>query len=141
MNRGEIEKLLTEGGVKPTANRILVMRELMESSRPVNLADLETALSPMDKASIFRVLNLFAKKNLVHVIEDGSRSIKYEVCHSGGDHAVDDQHAHFYCEKCGSVLCLHDIPLPEIPVPVGYKVKSVNFMIKGICPKCDGENM
>lgn len=138
MNPGniDIESALTEHDVKPTSNRILVMKELSKVSHPVNLADLETSLAPMDKASIFRVLELFAKKEIIHVIEDGSRSLKYELCHSKGHHNLSDQHAHFYCEKCGSTFCLDEISIPDLPLPSSYTVKSVNLMYKGICPNC-----
>ena len=136
MSNSDIENILTSNGIKPTANRILVFKELERNTHPVNLADLETSLDPMDKASIFRVLELFAEKDIVHVIEDGSRSLKYELCH-GEHHSVSDQHAHFYCEKCGTVYCLDDVKLPPIDIPEGYKVKSINFMFKGTCPHCN----
>ncbi|MBD5285054.1 MAG: transcriptional repressor [Bacteroides sp.] len=136
MNRSEIENILTNKGIKPTANRILVLKELVRSTHPVNLADLEMTLAPMDKASIFRVLELFSEKDIIHVIEDGSRSLKYELCHGKDHHSISDQHAHFYCEKCGSVYCLDDVRLPDINIPAEYTVKSINLMFKGICPKC-----
>lgn len=136
MNNSEIENILTGNGVKPTANRILVLKELARNTHPVNLADLEKSLDPMDKASIFRVLELFAEKDIVHVIEGGSRSLKYELCH-GDHHSISDQHAHFYCEKCGSVYCLDDVKLPNIDIPQDYQVRSINFMFKGLCPKCN----
>lgn len=137
MNNADIENILTEREIKPTANRILVMRALMGATHPVNLADLETALEPMDKTSIFRVLELFAGRNIIHVIEDGSRSLKYELCMGMGNHSVADNHAHFYCEKCGTVYCLNDFQLPLVDVPQNFRVRSVNFMLKGICPKCE----
>lgn len=60
MSNDDVEDILTRKEVKPTSNRILVMRELMKASHPVSLADLETLLGfSMDKASIFRVLELF----------------------------------------------------------------------------------
>lgn len=137
MNNSEIEKILTSNGIKPTANRMLVLKELARRTHPINLADLEMSLDPMDKASIFRVLELFSEKDIVHVIEDGSRSLKYELCHGKEHHSFSDQHAHFYCEKCGSLFCLDDVKLPTIEIPQKYKVKSINFMFKGICPNCD----
>lgn len=136
MNTNEMENILTSKGIKPTSNRMLVLKELEKSSHPVNLAELEMSLHPMDKASIFRVLDLFSEKDIVHVIEDGSRSLKYELCNRKDNDPLSDQHAHFYCEKCGSVECLEDV-VPDIPIPEKYKVKSVNFMFKGICPKCN----
>lgn len=64
MGNTDIENLLNGKGVKPTSNRILVMRELIKASHPVSLADLEISLGfSMDKASIFRVLELFQKRH------------------------------------------------------------------------------
>lgn len=137
MNTADIEIILTNKGVKPTANRILVLRELMNTSHPVSLADLECALGfTIDKASIFRVLELFAEKDVVHVIEDGSRSLKYELCHSGDCHSIADQHVHFYCETCRETYCFETITVPLIDMPEGFTAHTVNYMIKGICPKC-----
>lgn len=131
------ENILLSRGIKPTPNRILVIRELLKATHPISLGDLEILLGfSMDKASIFRALELFSEKELTHVIEDGSRSLKYELCHSDGHHSVSDQHAHFYCEKCGTVTCLDDVKLPSVDISGAYKVKSINFMLKGICPDC-----
>ena len=136
MNHEDIESILESKGIKPTANRILVLKELMKNSHPVNLGDLEISLAPMDKGSIFRVLQLFSERDVIHVIEDGSRSMKYEVCHAEHHHTPNDQHPHFYCEKCGELYCLDSISLPDIKLPNYFQVKSINLMIKGMCPKC-----
>ncbi len=136
MTHADIEKILETNSIKPTANRILVLKELMRNAHPVNLADLEIALAPMDKGSIFRVLQLFSEKEMIHVIEDGSRSLKYEICHAEDHHTAADQHPHFYCEKCGALYCLDTISLPDITLSGNFHIKSINLMIKGICPKC-----
>ncbi len=139
MKTEDIENTLQGKGIKPTPNRILVMRELLNSSRPVSLADLEISLKTMDKASIFRVIELFAEKEIIHVLEDGSRSLKYELCHGKTHHSINDQHVHFYCEKCGNVFCFESIAVPHVEVPESFHVKSINFMLKGRCPKCNNK--
>lgn len=137
MGNTDIENLLNGKGVKPTSNRILVMRELIKASHPVSLADLEISLGfSMDKASIFRVLELLSEKDIIHVIEDGSRSLKYELCHSGTHHTISDQHVHFYCERCKETYCFEDVSVPLVNIPEGFSPHVINYMIKGICPKC-----
>lgn len=137
MSNNDVEDILTRKEVKPTSNRILVMRELIKASHPVSLADLEISLGfSMDKASIFRVLELFSEKDIVHVIEDGSRSLKYELCHSGTHHTIADQHVHFYCERCKETYCFEDVSVPLVNIPEGFSPHAINYMIKGICPKC-----
>ena len=137
MNRSVEETILMDKGIKPTANRILVVRELLKASHPISIGDLEKLLEySMDKSSIFRVLELFSEKELTHVIEDGSRSLKYELCHGEHHHSPADQHAHFYCEKCGMVYCLDSVSIPVLDLPERFQLKSINFMLKGICPDC-----
>ena len=50
---------LTQKDVKPTSNRILVLKKLKAEARPVTLLDLSNKMLTMDKSSIFRVLALF----------------------------------------------------------------------------------
>lgn len=85
------------------------------------------------------MLELFAEKDVIHVIEDGSRSLKYELCHSDDKHSIADQHAHFYCERCRETYCLETARVPMIEVPDGFAPHSVNYMIKGVCPKCNAK--
>lgn len=128
--------ILESCGIKPTVNRILVVKELAKSSRPVNLAYLEAELCTMDKASIFRVLELLAEKDVVHVIEDGSRSLKYELCQGGANHSLSDHHVHFYCDSCRETFCFESVKIPAIDIPEGFRPRAVNYVLKGLCPKC-----
>ena len=129
-------EILQKKGVKATPNRILVLRSLCRYTRPVSLPELEIDTHPMDKSSIFRVLNLFVKQHVVHAIEDGSGILKYEVCH-GGDHCtLKDMHVHFHCLECGKTFCFETIHIPEIKLPEGFEVDGINYLVKGICPDC-----
>ena len=62
MTTEEITQHLISKGVKPTANRIIVLRALHEANRPMSLKALEMKLLSMDKSSIFRVLTLFLEQ-------------------------------------------------------------------------------
>lgn len=132
----EAENLLESRGVKPTSNRIIVLDTLLHADHPVSLNDLEGIIQTMDKSSIFRALSVFLSSDIVHGIEDGSGSLKYEVCHGPGHCSVADQHVHFYCEVCHSLTCFEDLRIPAVELPVGFNVHSVNYMVKGMCPKC-----
>ena len=135
MGRQECESLFLRHGVKSTPNRIIVAEALSEASQPLSLSELEERVVSIDKSGIFRTLSLFKDHHLVHVIDDGSGSVRYELCHSEDGHD-DDQHIHFYCEMCRRTFCLSEIPVPEISVPQGYEVTSTNFVLHGICPEC-----
>lgn len=131
-----IVDILEKKGVKVTSNRMLVMREIMRSNAPLSLSELERGLVSLDKSSISRVLNLLVKHHVLHGVEDGRGIIKYELCHADEHCSVADMHAHFYCEICGNVYCFEEITAPIVDLPEGFNVSSINYMLKGICPKC-----
>lgn len=130
------EEILLARGIKPTANRILVLRELASAERPMSLAELEYRILSVDKSGIFRSLALFKERHLVHVLEDGGDGVRYEFCRSSSEDTDDDQHAHFFCERCRQTFCLDGIGVPQVELPAGYEPVSVNYMIKGVCPDC-----
>lgn len=132
----ELIELLEKRGIKSTPNRILVLDALNNSRHPVSLLELDTIIQTMGKSSIFRVLNLFLDHHIVHGIEDGSSSLKYELCHGEDHHSLSDMHVHFYCEKCHSTFCFEGTPIPPVTMPDGFEMESINYMIKGHCPKC-----
>lgn len=136
MDSKEATERLSHKGIKATANRILVMEALEGAGRPMSLTDLERWLAPMDKSSIFRTLALFREHEAVHVFEDGRGMVCYELCHSEGDCSHDDNHIHFYCERCQRSFCLLHTHMPNVVLPAGFEAKAVSFVVKGLCPEC-----
>ena len=139
MNEANCIQLLEEHGIKPTANRIVVVRELARCLHPVTLAEMETRILTIDKSNIFRALTLFREHHLVHVIEGGSEGVRYELCYSHDHDFDEDIHPHFYCEKCQQTYCLDYTEIPEISLPKGFEKKTANLMIKGICGNCQSK--
>lgn len=140
MSNTDSIEILRRHSIRPTANRMMIVRAMDEAGRPLSMSELEIMLPTIDKSNIFRALSLFDKYNMVHRIEDGSDSIRYELCHSHDDCADSDIHPHFYCESCHKSFCLEEAGIPEISIPKGYKVHSVNYVLKGICPDCSNKN-
>ena len=137
MSSAECEMLLASHDIKPTANRIVVAKTLAAAERPMSLTELEYKILSIDKSGVFRSLTLFREHHLVHVIEDGGDGVRYELCHSHDGHAEDDdQHVHFYCERCHRTFCLTDMPIPTVSLPAGYELHDINYMAKGLCPEC-----
>ena len=52
MNSQDIISRLESKGIRPTANRILVMKTLMGEQNPQSLSNLERKMVSMDKSSI-----------------------------------------------------------------------------------------
>lgn len=132
----EVEKMLKERGISPTPVRVLVYRCLKDSEQPISLSDLEIRLESVDKSTISRTLSTFRKNHLLHSINDGSGSAKYELC-TTHDHALhDDRHVHFRCENCGATICLNSVAVPRVELPEGYIGREISYMISGVCSSC-----
>lgn len=129
------EQLLQSVGVRLTAVRLLVWRQIARQTGTFCLADLEGQLPTVDRSTLFRALTLFADHHLLHVIDDGSGSQKYCVCHCDDRHHHHG-HLHFSCVHCQTTYCLHGIFIPEIELPEGFEAGDSEFIIKGICPEC-----
>ena len=124
----DVVGLLQSHGVKPTANRILLVEALAHEQRPMSLMELEEQIATIDKSNIFRALTIFRTHHLVHTIEDGADAARYELCASS--------HDDFYCEVCHRTCCLPEINIPRVSLPAGYEMRSINYMVKGVCPSC-----
>ena len=136
-NIEHIKEIFKSAGMPGTPVRILVYRQLLNSENPLSLTDLESLLESVDKSTISRTLATFKKLHLVHSFNDGSGSVKYEICHSHFSEKDEDKHIHFRCEKCGQTICLNWISVPVVKLPEGYIANEYNYVVSGICAECN----
>lgn len=132
-------KRLQEAGVRVTSVRLLVYRTVCERMHNAfTLQDVMEQLAHADNSSVFRTLTLFVSHRLLHQIDDGSAMHKYCVCRCG---QFKCHHIHLSCTRCGETVCLKDIPIPEVSIPSGFLVEETEFVVKGICQKCQEEQV
>lgn len=94
----------------------------------------------LDRASVYRTLNLFSRLGIIHEVGTGARR-RYEL-----SDRYDAHHHHFRCEGCGETLALHE---PGIERSIeramknrGWKLRLHQIELTGRCDKClrrDGE--
>ena len=129
-------EMMLRAGIKPTANRILILRTLLQEHRPLSMIEIEDILESVDKSIISRTLSTFRAQRLLHTLEDGGGSLRYEVCHCGEQTRDTDRHVHFHCEVCGKTYCFEDCPVPQVAFPDEFDVHGANYIAYGICPAC-----
>lgn len=135
------EQRLLQRHIKPTAIRVLVLRELMhEEDMAVSMSELEDALGTVDKSTVFRTITLFLAHHLIHCVDDGTGALKYAVCDADCNCEMDDLHSHFYCEGCHMTFCLKHTHVPIVKLPDGFEIHTVNYVLKGLCPACAEKN-
>ncbi len=128
----ETDNKLTVRNIKPTAMRELVLKVLTEQDRAISLADIEQKFDNADKTTLYRTLKTFEENKLIHSIDDGTGSLKYALCKESCQCHPEDLHVHFLCTKCQHTYCLNDISIPSIDLPMNFKLKTINMVVKDI---------
>ena len=132
----ELDKKLQDKNIKPTAMRELVLKVLTEQKTAISLPELEEKFDRADKSTLYRTLKIFEDKKLIHSIDDGTGAVRYALCTDTCECKPEDLHVHFLCTVCNQTYCLNEIPVPEINLPHGFTLESVNMVVKGVCPNC-----
>ena len=130
------EQTLLNAGIRLTAVRLMVWQQIRHAfTDAFSLADLEAALSTVDRSTLFRTLTLFTESHLLHEIDDGSGAQKYCVCHLD-DTRQCQGHVHLTCRICHNTYCLTNTSIPQVPLPEGFHVEETEYIVKGICSRC-----
>jgi Fur family ferric uptake transcriptional regulator len=116
-----------------------VLEVLSKAARPMTVPQLLGKLKGTDTVTVYRTLNTFVKKRLVHRVRGEDRSWLYATGNSSS--APEHQHPHFVCDSCGKVECLERAHVPEgfaqsMKIERGYRVSWSEVVLHGSCPRC-----
>lgn len=133
------ETLLRSHGLRRTPVRVGVIELLQAAKAPVSVPQMLAKLKGVDTVTVYRTLNTFVRKKIVHRVRGEDRSWLYAT----GDmnDAPLHMHPHFVCDDCGKVDCLESASIPgdfvgSLNVERGYEVAYPEVVLHGKCPKC-----
>ena len=94
-----------------------------------------------DTVTVYRTLNTFARKRLVHRVRGEDRSWLYALSDAVDSPRPEHLHPHFVCDACGTVECLSGAEIPRtlvrsLGVGTGYGVTYAEVVLHGVCPRC-----
>jgi Fur family ferric uptake transcriptional regulator len=121
---------------RKTKSQTTILNLLREESNALSHDGITAKLEePMDRVTIYRILNRFVEDGLAHrIVADDGRQY-FASCQAGcsHDHSAHD-HLHFRCVVCDRVECV----LGEVSyqVPSGYQVDNSNIILSGSCLTC-----
>ncbi|MEC4114000.1 Fur family transcriptional regulator [Myroides pelagicus] len=131
-----IEQELTAKKINPTAMRILVFKFLKKQKGAVSLADIEASFEQSDRVTIYRTVKTFENKGLLHSITTNNVT-QYALCAQECDEEHHhDTHLHFVCRNCKKTICLTQVSIPKIEVPIGFQLDDIDVVAKGVCKEC-----
>lgn len=133
------EAILKKTSLRRTPVRLGVLELLARNHRPMAVTEILSKLKRVDTVTVYRTLNTFVRKKVVHRVRGEDRSWLYALSDDGP--APRHQHPHFVCENCGKVECLEDAHIPDsfiasLHVDKNYRVTYPEVVLHGMCPKC-----
>jgi Fe2+/Zn2+ uptake regulation proteins len=136
--KNSVSEILKQTGLSITGSRQKILDLFMRSDGALAHADIEKSMDEgFDRVTVYRTLNSFVEKGIIHLIPTTDNSIKYALCKDdceAGHHH--DNHVHFICDTCNKTICLDDVLIPKIKLPKGFKPGHTEMMVTGICGDC-----
>jgi len=134
----QIDEILKTNNLSVTDSRKKILGLFLNSSGALAHADIEkNAGEKFDRVTVYRTLQVFVDKGIIHTIPTPDNSIKYALCKdecTEGHHH--DHHIHFQCKECGNTYCLDEVTTPDIKLPKGYAPEQIEVVISGVCKNC-----
>lgn len=134
----KVNTVLKSNKLSVTGSRRKILQLFLEQPGALAHGDIEKkAGEKFDRVTIYRTLQIFVDKGIIHTIPTADNSIRYALCKdecSEGHHH--DHHIHFVCTSCQNTYCLDDVVTPEIKLPKGYMANQVEVVVEGICKNC-----
>ncbi len=135
-----IDTILKGNQLSVTGSRKKILELFLDSRGALAHADIEKKTGEkFDRVTVYRTLQVFLEKGIIHNIPTSDNSIRYALCHSdcsGGHHH--DNHVHFVCGLCGNTSCLDDVTVPAVKLPEGFTPKEYQMVVSGVCKECKG---
>ena len=134
----DIKEILKRSQLSVTASREKILHLFLEQTGALAHGDIEKrAGEKFDRVTVYRTLQTFVEKGIIHTIPTADNSIRYALCKDDcaeGHHH--DQHIHFVCNNCKNTYCIDDIVTPEIKLPKGYSSEHIEVVVEGVCKNC-----
>src|ERR1700721_2595900 len=134
----DILSILKKHQLSVTDGRKQILTLFLKSPGALAHADIEKDTdAAFDGVTVYRTLQTFVDKGIIHHIPTTDNSILYALCKDNcvaGHHH--DNHVHFICDECHKTICLDDITIPEVKLPKGFKPKHTEMVGNGICDYC-----
>jgi Fur family ferric uptake transcriptional regulator len=126
-------QLLKEAGYSLTAARTAVF-EALEGQEPLSMHQLVERAGSVDRASVYRAVELFEKLHIVQRLNTGWK-YKIELTDKFSAH-----HHHLTCVTCGQTIAMKEIELEafidEIARSHGFTPQAHQIEIQGLCQSC-----
>src|SRR3954451_24621782 len=133
-----ISDILKKSGLSLTDSGKRILNLFLENTNALAHADIEKLSGDQfDRVTIYRTLQTFVEKGIIHTIPTPDNSVLYALCKDNcttGHHH--DNHVHFVCDICNITYCLDSVVTPEVNLPQGFRPSVIDVVVTGRCNNC-----
>jgi Fur family ferric uptake transcriptional regulator len=133
-----VDNILKRNQLSVTDSRKKILELFLHNEGALAHADIERkAGEKFDRVTVYRTLQVFVEKGIIHSIPTADNSIRYALCKDDcaeGHHH--DNHVHFICSNCEKTICMDDVTIPEVKLPRGFTPDRYEMVVTGICKDC-----
>lgn len=134
----QLSNIFKKNRLSVTDGRKKILELFLNSPEALTHADIEKKTGEnFDRVTVYRTLQVFVDKGIIHNIPTTDNSILYALCKDNceeGHHH--DNHVHFICDNCNKTICLDDVTVPDVKLPKGFKPRHAEMVVNGICDDC-----
>ncbi len=133
-----VSDILKKNSLSITGSRTRILELFLESGGALAHADIEKRTGEVfDRVTVYRTLQTFVEKGIVHQIPTTDNSVLYALCkHNCEQGHHQDNHVHFICDVCEKTTCLDDVTVPAVKLPVGFRPTQSAMIVSGVCKDC-----
>lgn len=131
-------KSLATSGLRFTRQRRRIYDVLLEKRDHPTAEDVfqraKRKMPEISFATVYNCLDTLVKCDLVKQVNLDRAPTRY--CPNM------QEHSHFHCEQCGSILDIDYLPDQkpnQVSLPKGFKVNGLQLTVHGVCPSCSGK--
>jgi len=133
----KIADVLRRNHLSVTDSRKKILSLFLQHKDALTHGDIEKkAGEKFDRVTIYRTLQTFVEKGIIHSIPTSDNAVRYALCKDCTEGHHHDDHVHFMCDNCNATICLDNVVSPKIELPAGYIASDVQVVIHGICKEC-----
>lgn len=136
-NTLRLNEILHRKELSSTESRRKILSLFFTSNDALTHGNIEKEVgNKYDRVTIYRTLQTFEEKGIIHTIPTADNAILYALCKDCNEGHHHDDHVHFICTNCEKTICLDDVVSPKIELPKGYVADNVQVVINGVCKDC-----
>lgn len=130
---------LSKHGISKTKFRVDLLNLFYKSQKSFSVEGIVKYFSStINKVTIYRALDDFETKGLIHKVPDNNGLKKYALCRHNKCNALshNHNHGHFLCFTCNQTFCIDELILPEFTSLNGFHIQELKVIAEGYCQDC-----